>query len=101
MELDAPREPQSPQNNRKMYIMSVCTAEPNPRPKRVQTAGGGALPVIMSIIRSSAKPTTTATITSECAVQSHQKKEMAITVGISRPPVTVVFASCCHTSQNR
>ena len=31
-------------------------------------AGGGALPVIMSIIRSSAKPTTTATTTSECAV---------------------------------
>ena len=29
---------------------------------------------IMSIIRSSAKPTTTATTTSECAVQSHQKK---------------------------
>ena len=37
-------------------------------------AGGGALPVIMSIIRSSAKSTTTATITFECAVQSLQKK---------------------------
>ena len=35
--------------------------------------GGGALPMIMSIIRSSAKPTTAATATSECAAQSHQK----------------------------
>ena len=37
-------------------------------PKMMARAGGGTLPVIMSIIRSSAKPTTTATITSECAV---------------------------------
>ena len=31
--------------------------------------------MIMSIIRSSEKPTTTATITSKCAVQSHQKNK--------------------------
>ena len=36
--------------------------------------GGGWGPVIMSIIRSSEKPTTTATITSKCAVQSHKIK---------------------------
>ena len=35
------------------------------------SAGGGALPVTMSIIRSSAKPTTTATITFECAVPGY------------------------------
>ena len=39
--------------------------EVGPRPSG---AGGGALPVIMSFIRSSEKPTTTATITSKCAV---------------------------------
>ena len=50
-------------------------------------AGGGALPVIMSIIRSSAKPTTTATTTSEAAVQSNisskkpKKREQNMTVG--------------------
>ena len=51
-----------------LIVIKWGSAENRPLSYDSARAGGGALPVIMSIIRSSEKPTTTATTTSECAV---------------------------------